>query len=436
MFVLMYLADFVQNPDDFIRRVKHGIPISVKDASQERILLFNSLVSRYFKVGVGIDRRTEWSKAVTDERGMYDLNARSTGQKLDEVVRGSVSRFGTDEIHHATPSKRTNSKSRQTMRSIEEISLSDLSEISENEDGVFADDGESRKAHVANPLGPLGQGLSCKESDRETLSQVFFEVASVYRHSAAVSEAEEDMWRMLCLATDAKGFSRIFEAYPLLGIDEYEMALGMSIHLLRKMRTLILCREGTGSSAKSQGYFARRKRDDTLKQQFIDQLDEYISNQNAKRGTILALQNLTSSLAMAFDMVVNKRYMPAVEELKRKIGVKLTLNEQTKQGGDFADDSPEWTEELLASTRRLEDGIAIEMAKMKCIQRSKEKLISLGETMSVLDRRLKRDVQVCEEAREGFVSRVEECREGEEPRKRLKVLLTSSLFLYIKDSRL
>ena len=72
---------------------------------------------------------------------------------------------------------------------------------------------------------------------------------------------------------------------------------------------------------------------------------------------------------------------------------------------------------------------------MKCIESSKEKLIGLGGTMSVLDRRLKRDVQVCEEAREVFVSRVEECREGEEPRKRLKVLLTSSPFSYIKGSR-
>jgi hypothetical protein len=139
---------------------------------------------------------------------------------------------------------------------------------------------------------------------------------------------------------------------------------------------------------------------------------------------------------MAFDIVVNERYMPAVEELKRKIGVKLTLYEQTKPGGDLADQFPEWTEELLASARRLEDGIAIEMAKMKCIERLKEKLISLGGTISVLDRRLKSDVRVCEEARDVFVNRVEECREGEEPRKRLKVLLTSSLFLYIKDSRL
>jgi hypothetical protein len=145
----MYLADFARNPDEFVRRVKHGIYISVKDPLQERILLFNSLVSRYFKAGVGIDRRTEWGKAVTDERGMYDLNARSTGQKLDEVVRESVLSCGIDETYHPIPSKRKNSKAHQTTRSIEEISQSDLSERSENVDGVFADDGESRKAHVA-----------------------------------------------------------------------------------------------------------------------------------------------------------------------------------------------------------------------------------------------------------------------------------------------
>jgi hypothetical protein len=39
---------------------------------------------------------------------------------------------------------------------------------------------------------------------------------------------------MLCLATDTNGFSRIFEAHLLLDIDEYELALGMSIYFSQK----------------------------------------------------------------------------------------------------------------------------------------------------------------------------------------------------------